>query len=83
MTTVWIDDESKLEIVIIRNAPEPPHVHVFGSQGQVTIILNESDGSIHLERVDKMPDNRDVDKACQIVQKNQEHLLERWRDLHG
>jgi hypothetical protein len=68
-------------IVIFLNDHEPAHVHVFGD-GEAKINLLGAGGAPELVWVEGMK-RGDVRRVMRIVVEQQDHLLARWRDIHG
>jgi hypothetical protein len=60
---------------------QPAHVHVFGD-GQVKINLTGADGAPELIRAFGMK-RGDIRRAMNIVTEQRDHLLMRWREIHG
>lgn len=56
----------------------PAHVHVWKAGGEV--LINLDDASIR--EINDMG-RRDVRRAVEIVEANQESFRRRWREIHG
>jgi hypothetical protein len=70
-----------LSVVIFVDDHEPAHVHVFGD-GQVKINLTGAGGGPELIWAYGMK-RRDIRRAMKIVAEQRDHLLMRWREIHG
>jgi len=70
-----------LSVVIFVDDHEPAHVHVFGD-GQAKINLIGAGGRPELIWADGMK-RGDVRRAMTIVIEQQDHLLIRWKEIHG
>ena len=70
-----------LSFVVFTDDHEPAHVHVFGD-GQAKINLIGAEGVPTLVWVDGMK-RGDVRRAMKIVVERRDHLLARWREIHG
>jgi hypothetical protein len=70
-----------LRVVIFADDHEPAHVHVFGD-GQAKINLIGDEGAPTLAWVDGMK-RSEVRRAMKIVVERRDHLLARWREIHG
>ena len=57
---------------------DPPHVHVFNSDGSCVIEIQT--GRVRNRLRMRIPD---AFTALRIVNRNQETLLEAWRRIHG
>lgn len=68
-------------IVIFTNDHEPAHVHVFGD-GEAKINLAGPDDAPELIWAVDMT-RADIRRALKIVIEQREHLLARWRAIHG
>lgn len=70
-----------LRLVIFLDDHEPAHLHVFGD-GHAKINLAGADGfpelvwAVGLKR-------SDIREAIRIVTEQRDHLMMRWREIHG
>lgn len=70
-----------LRVVIFGDDHQPAHVHVFGD-GQAKVNLAGAGGVPELVWIDGM--NRgEVRRVMRIVTERRDHLLTRWREIHG
>ncbi len=56
----------------------PPHVHVRGSSGEVTVTLSP----VGVQRIRGLADHEALE-AVRLVVDHREHLLACWRRIHG
>jgi hypothetical protein len=73
MPTVYRQDG--FEFRIYTNDHDPPHVHVFKAGGQVKISMGDEETNPTVLLRKGMSD-KDVVKATQLVDQNQDHFLE-------
>ncbi|HEY9906191.1 MAG TPA: DUF4160 domain-containing protein [Thermosynechococcaceae cyanobacterium] len=81
MPTVHREDGFK--VLIYPNDHLPCHVHVFKAGGEVIIQLGSDAAPSAIDQIYGDISDRQVSKALQIVQANQEKLLEAWNGIHG
>ncbi len=70
-----------LRIVIFTNDHDPAHVHVFGD-GEAKINLSGADDMPELIWAIEMT-RGEVRRALSLVIEQRDHLLARWREIHG
>lgn len=71
--------ESGFDFKINTDDHEPMHVHVW-HQGNLVIINFENEVEV---RNNYGFNNNEMRLAKRIVERNQEHLQARWREIHG
>ena len=64
------------------NDRPPKHVHVFKSDGECVIELNDRGGVPVLLKFQGM-NRKEISKALKIVNKHQSKLLQKWQFIHG
>jgi hypothetical protein len=75
--------ESGFEVRIYTRDEHPPaHVHVWKAEGEAVIYLGDDETPPSLCEVNRMR-KKDVRKALNIVEDNQEILRAEWRRYHG
>ena len=71
-----------LRVVIYRDDHTPAHVHVFGD-GEAKIELIGVDGTTPRLLYAEGFKRSDVRRAMELVSENRDHLIRRWREIHG
>ena len=71
-----------LRFVLWPNDHSPPHVHVFSTDAEATILLGEPGGYPRLLENRRMG-RRDVARALKAVLEHQLMLRRRWSEIHG
>lgn len=67
---------------ILTNDHDPSHVHVVKAGGEARIKLGSRDRAPEIMTLYKMS-NREAARALEIVEKHNDELVEKWRDIHG
>ncbi|WP_084542173.1 DUF4160 domain-containing protein [Calidithermus chliarophilus] len=70
-------------IVIYPNDHRPPHVHVMTTDGEVLILLGLDGEAVEIREIRGGVKNGDVVRAVEIVSRDNDSLLEWWREIHG
>lgn len=78
---VTVHREGGFRFIVFTDDHEPAHVHVFGD-GAAKINLLGKGSAPELVYADGMK-TADIRKAMRIVAEQQDHMLERWREIHG
>lgn len=73
--------EGGLRVVIFTNDHVPAHVHVFGDGHAKINVLGKSEEP-ELVWAEQMS-RSEVRRAMALVTREQQQLIERWRDIHG
>jgi hypothetical protein len=68
-----------LRIVIFLDDHEPAHVHIYGDGEAKIDIASERPRLIWTVGMKQ----NDLQRAMEMVTKNREAFLERWREIHG
>jgi len=75
-------EKDGFRIIIRTRDHNPPHVHVYKADGQITIALGSETEPIAIV-ANWMKNRLDTKKAVAIVEENQLHLLAKWREIYG
>ena len=75
-------EKDGFRIIIRTRDHNPPHVHVYKAEGQITIIIGSETEPTEIVRVWDM-NRSDAKKAVAIVEENRMHLLAKWREIYG
>jgi Domain of unknown function (DUF4160) len=67
--------------VMFLNDHSPPHVHVFGQGGEAKILMGGPEG-VSLEWAVGLS-RADIRRIVFEAEREQEHLIEAWRRIHG
>ncbi|WP_119313924.1 DUF4160 domain-containing protein [Calidithermus terrae] len=70
-------------IVIYPNDHRPPHVHVMTAGGEVLILLGLDGEAVEIREIRGAVKNGDAVRAIETVSRNNDSLLEWWREIHG
>jgi hypothetical protein len=80
MMMVTVHRSHGFRFVIFPNDHSPPHVHVFGQDGEAKIIL-EGPGGIRVDWVAGIK-RGDLRRVMQEARRERERLIARWRAIH-
>lgn len=71
-----------LRVMIYSFDHHPPHVHVIGRGAEARIALGAEGQRPWLMTNDGLP-RRDLVEALAQIERNRDHLMQRWREIHG
>jgi Domain of unknown function (DUF4160) len=76
-----IANENGMKIVVWSNDHQPPHVHVFGKDWEVRVLIG---AEAVLYSVDTgNPYSKQVSRAVELVGRHLEACNSKWREIHG
>jgi hypothetical protein len=89
MANVLKDTEVNLYVYIYPNDHKPAHVHVFvgpkrsKSSNSIKINIGKDDEQPEVVLVNPTVKTSDIKRAVELVMRNREMLLKKWRETHG